>query len=371
MPFTSEGVEPGIGLALSGGGFRATLFHLGSIWRLNELGLLAKLDRVSSVSGGSITAGCLVANWRRLQWADGVVRNFESAVVAPLRKFCSLNLDGPAIRGGAFRPWKRVSDVLEPFYRDHLVGGATLQSLPDRPRFVFNATNFATGMSFRFSKPYAGDPRIGLIPHPDFPLSLVLTASAAFPPFLSPVILHLDPAQFLPWDGADLYSVEAYRRRVVLTDGGVYDNLGLQTVWNRYDTILVSDAGAQLQADPRPGASWLRQTRRAMNVTANQARDLRKQALLADLRSQVRKGAYWGIRTEIGAYGLGSAMPVPPGKTHALAAIRTRLNPFSKEEQGELINWGYAVCDAAVRRHVLTDALPPLRWPIPAFPLDR
>lgn len=104
MPFTSEGVEPGIGLALSGGGFRATLFHLGSIWRLNELGLLAKLDRVSSVSGGSITAGCLVANWRRLQWADGVVRNFESAVVAPLRKFCSLNLDGPAIRGEPFDP---------------------------------------------------------------------------------------------------------------------------------------------------------------------------------------------------------------------------------------------------------------------------
>jgi NTE family protein len=236
---------------------------------------------------------------------------------------------------------------------------------------VFNATNFATGMYFQFSKPYAGDPRIGLIPRPDFPLSLVLTASAAFPPFLSPVILRLDPARFLPWDGADLYGVEAYRRRLVLTDGGVYDNLGLQTVWNRYDTILVSDAGAQLQADPRPGASWLRQTRRAMNVTAGQAKDLRKQALLADLRSQVRKGAYWGIRTKIGAYGLGNAMPVPLDKTLALAAIRTRLNPFSKEEQGELINWGYAVCDAAVRRHVLTDAVPPLQWPIPAFALDR
>ncbi len=371
MPFSSEGVEPGIGLALSGGGFRATLFHLGSIWRLNELGLLAKLDRVSSVSGGSITAGCLAANWRLLQWSEGVVRNFESVVVAPLQRFCSLNLDGPAIGRGAFRFWRRVSDVLEPSYRDHLVGGATLQSLPDHPRFVFNATNFATGMYFRFSKLYAGDPRIGLIPHPDVPLSLVLTASAAFPPFLSPVILRIDPERFLPWEGADLYEVEAYRRRVVLTDGGVYDNLALQTVWNRYDTILVSDAGAEFQTDPRPGGSWLRQTRRAMNVTARQARDLRKQALLADLRLQARKGTYWGIRTEIGAYGLASAMPVPPQKTHALAAMRTRLNPFTEKEQGELINWGYAICDAAVRRHVLTDAVPPPRWPIPAFALDR
>ncbi len=44
MPFGREGVEQGIGLALSGGGFRATLFHLGSIWRLNELGMLADLN---------------------------------------------------------------------------------------------------------------------------------------------------------------------------------------------------------------------------------------------------------------------------------------------------------------------------------------
>jgi NTE family protein len=370
MPFSSEGVEPGIGLALSGGGFRATLFHLGSIWRLNELGLLAKLDRVSSVSGGSIAAGCLVANWHRLEWGDGVARNFENVVAVPLRRFCALNLDGPAIRRGAFRPWRRVSEVLEPAYRENLVGGVTLQSLPDHPRFVFNATNFATGMYFRFSKPYAGDPRIGLIPQPDFPLSLVLTASAAFPPFLSPVILRLDPARFLPWEGADLYGIDAYRRRLVLTDGGIYDNLALQTVWNRCDTILVSDAGAQFQEDPRPGASWLRQTRRAMNVTARQARDLRKQALLADLRKQVRKGAYWGIRTEIGAYTLASALRVPTEKTRALAAMRTRLNPFSNAEQGELINWGYAVCDAAVRRHLLTEAAPLPRWPVPAFALD-
>jgi NTE family protein len=269
------------------------------------------------------------------------------------------------------RPWRRVSDVLEPVYRDNLVGTATLQALPDRPRFVFNATNLATGVTFRFAKPYAGDPRIGLIPDPDFRISLALTASTAFAPFLSPVILRLDPAKFQPTEGADLHGVEAYQSRLLLTDGGVFDHLGLQTLWNRYDTILVRDAGAKLRADPRPGASWLRQTRRAMSITAHQARDLRKQALLTDLRTQVRKGAYWGIRTEIGAYGLGDAMAVPVSKTQTLAEVRTRLNPFSEEEQGELINWGYAVCDAALRRHVLTDAVPPPDWPMPAFALNR
>ena len=46
----------GIALCLSGGGYRAMVFHLGALWRLNELGFLPKLARVSSVSGGSITA---------------------------------------------------------------------------------------------------------------------------------------------------------------------------------------------------------------------------------------------------------------------------------------------------------------------------
>src|SRR5260370_36738192 len=57
---------PGIALCLSGGGYRAMLFHLGALWRLNELGYLPKLERVSSVSGGSITAAVLGMNWTRL-----------------------------------------------------------------------------------------------------------------------------------------------------------------------------------------------------------------------------------------------------------------------------------------------------------------
>src|SRR5260370_305678 len=59
MPFGNEGLQDLVGLAMSGGGFRATLFHLGALWRLNELGYLTKLDRISSVSGGSITTGVL------------------------------------------------------------------------------------------------------------------------------------------------------------------------------------------------------------------------------------------------------------------------------------------------------------------------
>ncbi len=56
---SESNIEPGAALCLSGGGYRAMVFHLGALIRLNEVGLLSQLKRVSSASGGSITAGVL------------------------------------------------------------------------------------------------------------------------------------------------------------------------------------------------------------------------------------------------------------------------------------------------------------------------
>jgi len=120
MPFGTEPVEEGIALALSGGGFRTTLFHLGSLWRLHELGYLPKLDRVSSVSGGSITAGVLELQWKDLNFANKVATNFNEVIVSPLRDFCGKNIDAPAIGEGALPPWKSVSDAIQEEYDKHL-----------------------------------------------------------------------------------------------------------------------------------------------------------------------------------------------------------------------------------------------------------
>ena len=73
-------------------------------------------------------------------------------------------------------------------YRQLLFGEATLQDLPsERPRFVFNTTNMATGNLFRWSKPYAADYSVGQIDRPSLELAEVVAASSAFPPFLSPL----------------------------------------------------------------------------------------------------------------------------------------------------------------------------------------
>ena len=84
-----------------------------------------------------------------------------------------------------------------------------------------------------------------------------MAASSAFPPVLSPLQLKLDPARVERVEGNDLHE-KPYTSRVVLTDGGVYDNLGLETVWKRYDTVLVSDGGGQMSPEPEPKEDWAR-----------------------------------------------------------------------------------------------------------------
>jgi NTE family protein len=145
MPFGSEGLQAGTGLALSGGGFRATLFHCGALWRLNELGLLRDVARVSSVSGGSITAGALALAWPRLAAAGWSTGALVAELVAPLRAFCRRDVDVPAVLKGALVPGKNVADFVAAQYAEGLFGATTLQDLPDTPTFVFARRSWATG----------------------------------------------------------------------------------------------------------------------------------------------------------------------------------------------------------------------------------
>jgi NTE family protein len=107
IPTDPEVDQPseGIALCLSGGGYRAMLFHLGSLWRLNEVGYLPKLERISSVSGGSITAGVLGANWSALNFGGGgVARHFKEKVVSPIRALAGKTIDATSVLSGALLP---------------------------------------------------------------------------------------------------------------------------------------------------------------------------------------------------------------------------------------------------------------------------
>jgi NTE family protein len=86
-------------------------------------------------------------------------------------------------------------------------------------------------------------------------------------------------------------------------------------------------------------------------------------------------GTFWGIATNIDEYGLdgkqrAAAMVVQSDKLKPFGRMRTRLNCFSAFEQGSLINWGYALADAALRAHVFDAGVPAGKWPVPEYPLE-
>ena len=356
--------RPGVALCLSGGGYRAMIFHLGVLWRLNELGYLARLDRISSVSGGSITAGLLGLRWGRLDFAGGVARGLVAQVVEPIRAFAHHGVDVGSVLKGVFLPGS-INDKVADAYREHLYGDATLQDLPDDPpRFVINATNVQTGSLWRFSKPYMRDYQVGEVKRPTLPLAVAVAASSAFPPVLSPARLRLDPADFSPPAG-EAFHHPPFTRDVYLTDGGVYDNLGLETAWKRYETILVSDAGLAMGADPDPGIDWASHTKRVLDMVDNQVRALRKRQIIAGFMRGDRMGAYWSVRSKIGDYGLADALPCPDARTAELGRLATRLAAMPDDTQERLINWGYAICDAAMRRWVDRRLPPPKGCPYP------
>ncbi|MGO9464188.1 MAG: patatin-like phospholipase family protein [Isosphaeraceae bacterium] len=357
----------GIGLSLSGGGYRAMVFHLGSLWRLNDAGLLGRLERISSVSGGSITAARLAVSWPQLGLARGAGTpspHFRDQVVEPVRALAGTTIDVSAILGGLFLPWVSVGDRVAASYRKRLLGDATLQDLPDHPFFVFNATNMQSGVLWRFLKSYMWDYRVGEVRSPTIPLARAVAASSAFPPFLSPVRLTLDPRSFTPGTGDDLQR-EPFTSRVVLCDGGVYDNLGLEAVWKSCRSILVSDAGAKMAAEPKPWALWFPQVLRVLDIEDNQVRSLRKRTLIAAYKMKMRDGAYWGIRSDIADYKLPDPLPCPRDRTLELAAVPTRLKRLAPKLQDRLINWGFAVCDAALRAHVDPNLPRPADFPYP------
>ena len=352
-----------VGLCLSGGGYRAMLFHVGVLWRLNEMGWLPRLTRISSVSGGSITSGVLALAWRNLGFdTAGVRTNFRSLVVDPLRKMAATSIDVSSVVVGALLPGVSASDRVTKQYKKVLFGDATLQDLPDTPRFVFCATNVQTASLVRFTKKRLADWQVGYVDAPNIELARAVTASSAFPPVLSPCEVKLPEGAMKPFPDVELCR-KPFTTDLILSDGGVYDNMGIEPVWKNCGTVLVSDAGQKISPEEEPAEDWGRHVMRVLDLIDNQVRSLRKRHVVGSFVTGLRKGAYWGVRTDIADYQLSDALPCPHDVTLRIASTPTRLTSMDEATQQRLINWGYAVCDAGMRKHVAVGAPAPSAFP--------
>ena len=368
----------GQGLALSGGGFRASLFHLGVTRRLHELGILQQTTRLSTVSGGSILAGFLAhcmleCGARRLEFGD-----WERDISAPFRRIVSRDIrTGLFLRHilwNWFLPGPRARGLEQAL--QSRIGSRRLVELPragDGVEFIFLATNIERGTPFRFTAEKTGNRTTP----PEMPIARAVAASASFPPVFGPLRITKD--------GETLAHV---------TDGGVYDNTGMEPVWNSNKVVLVSDAGTPFDfAVPTWFGSRLM---RYVDIGRNQVGALRRRMIIRRLHrgyQTVRTdegpspcdladeddcymsgkrvtdkptGAFWRLASRKRDF-CENCSPEFEQELKALEAdwygypeeiqrlrigeIRTDLDSFTAAEAKVLENHGYFMADLAIRRH--------------------
>jgi len=370
-------------LALSGGGFRATLFHTGALLRLNELSLLPRFSHICGISGGAIIAGLLGARWSRLKFdAAGRATNFAAEIVEPLQRFCRRHVDFfPSIANIGKMLFGLPSTALQSQYDQQLFHGLSLDDLPapgQGPQLSFIAVNLTTGAELYFKREVVEEKRLGRMRLPELKLATVVAASSAYPPFLSPVVVYVDPAQWTAQAGADLHGDARVARKLVLTDGGVYDALGFGPLWGECSTLLVSNA-SEVRAVWKASSFWPRQWSRAMLLatasTAAISMRLLREFMPPGVRQQDgRCCLYWANGARIDDYGVAGALCHDSAVTRNLGQTRTRLNRFHRAEQAQLINWGYAQCDTALKQWRQTgDRQAPAdkvaAWPMPDYAL--
>jgi NTE family protein len=216
----------GIALCLSGGGFRAALFHLGALRRLNELGILKQVDVVSTVSGGSIFAGFLATAIKRRRWPLSP-DHWSSDLADPLLQFTSRDLRTPTLLEHWFWNMSGSSsaELLERYYDRHLTGGMRLNELPEKPEFRFCATVLEYAWLWTFSRQMIGEePSVSgslKVRHgPKWAAAKAIAASSCFPPLFGPMVLALKEE--------DIAEPHPRATTLRLTDGGFLTTLA----WN-------------------------------------------------------------------------------------------------------------------------------------------
>ena len=194
-PDASGAPEHGIALCLSGGGYRAMLFHVGALWRLNEPACLPKLDRISSVSGGSITAGVLALRWSGSASTAAASPQPSRGGSIPFAQMAGKTIDDRRDpRRDCCCP-ARSAPRSPAAYGKHLFGDATLQDLPRPPALRHQRDQRADrDRCWRFIAAVHGRlPGRARSTNPTVALALAVAASSAFPPVLSPVRARVRP----------------------------------------------------------------------------------------------------------------------------------------------------------------------------------
>lgn len=296
-----------IGMALSGGGYRATVFHLGVFEWFARTGHLADVKFLSTVSGGTICVGLIFAASGN-QWPDD--QEYLEEVAPKIRKWM-LKVDlqrGLMLRAilSPLQIFQTRADDLAELMEENFEMTGTLQDISPSPRWIINTACYETGKLFRIEQRRMGDYQLGHVKNPQMKISEAVAASAGFPVGIGPLELH--PADYdwfefennlltKPIDPPDFNQIH-------LWDGGVYDNLGDEPLFNPgdglrsgIDFLVVSDAAGLFKNEPyRFGISPLK---RLLDISVSQVRAVRSRALVAHMVQHPSEGIFLHIENTV------------------------------------------------------------------------
>lgn len=342
-----------IALALSGGGIRAMVFHLGVMKHLAERGLLESVERISTVSGGSLLIGLLLQQ-NGLRWPSS--EQFLSHSLPILREsLCTRSLQWGAARQ-LLNPLNlrfilSRANLLALALRNEWQVHGSLADLPETPEWSINGTTAENGKRFRFKRRDIGDYTLGYASAAHFPLANALAVSAAFPGGFGP--LTLDARRFewfkRPWGAPadDALPVEPEFQRLHLYDGGVYDNMGLEPFFDvgRQSSkvgdcyIVCSDASAPLAIGFDKGPLNVFRLTRVADIMSDQSKALRVRSFARYLQTTPVAGAYLSISTS-------STPELPSTEEKFATSFPTTLRRLSANEFDRIAGHGVAVAES-------------------------
>jgi NTE family protein len=264
-----------------------------------------------------------------------------------------------------------AADTLEGRYEETITKSA-INQLPGEPGFVFCATD----LTFRCHwwvdsrNQRAGNDVSGWISTNDdyWTIARAVAASSCFPGVFPPMEVDVSRATGAGKAKETLPGSKPVRS-IDVTDGGVFDNLGVEPVWTDHTIVLVSDASPSFGPSPDLGPIW--PSIRPIVSLLEQATVVRKRWLISNFLKGDLEGAYWGIASLPRNYGTVPGSQAYDGDLieRYLSQVRIELDAFSPAEMGILENHGYLMCDLAIRKHLpsLPSIAAPLQPPHPAL----
>jgi len=363
-------------VCLAGSGFRAALFQLGALRRLNELGLLSCVRSMHAVSGGGIVLGMLATHWSNLE-ADGRGRllEFDHYIADPIEQFVSRRLNLKPGVSTRVRPqnWRKLlagqfteTDRLVELIQHRLVGRKRLTELEEiGVDFHWHATNLRTGGGWEFSAARVGESLLGFRWPDRTTISEAVAASLIEPAALSPLVFRSNPELFE--GGSEDDSILRMRRIALLTDGAMQNPLAIDTSIGSGGTVIVCDGGSMVMP-AEDYADWIgNRIVRSLAIQQYRAVELRRRWFVEAIRNQQIEGTYIGLSAHHSDYGLADSTGYSVRVAEQIWQLPSGLERIDREAIPLVSNHGYTIADAAVRRllsHRLK-YLPPLRLPYP------